>query len=67
MQLRQTEIENKILEVGGNDYKNKKSDLEELCKKLIFIEKQISKYKQTLQNSESIMEQHEIEINELDQ
>ena len=67
MQLRQTEIENKILEVGGNDYKNKKSDLEELCKKLIFIEKQISKYKQTLQNSESNMEQHEKEINELDQ
>ncbi len=54
--------ESKILDVGGQEYKQKKDHMDRMAQVCSEIEKQITRMRTNLQNTESILLRHDKEI-----
>ena len=62
LQQQLKEVDEQIMQVGGNDYKAKKDLVEQLGQKLSQVERMLTRYKTTLQSSESNVKKFELEI-----
>lgn len=64
---RKRQVESNILDVGGIDYRGKKEDCDSLNKQVNSLERQLTRYKTTLENSEHNLKKYDLEIEKLTQ